>query len=261
MNLPEIVKSKSNKKITMVTCYDSWSAKILSQTDVDLLLVGDSLSMVVYGHSDTTKATLSMMTEHTAAVRRGAPNKFIVSDLPFLSFRKSLDSSIEAAGDLIRSGANAVKLEGARGNLELIQRLTESGVPVMGHLGLTPQFIHAFGGFKVQAKSTEAQEILLQDALGLEKAGAFSVVLECVPSSLARRVTESLSIPVIGIGAGLDCDGQVLVLHDLLGFTSDMKPRFVRTFAQGQDFLKDGVQAFCQAVKDGDFPSVKESYE
>lgn len=245
----------------MVTCYDTWSAKLLSDTDVDLLLVGDSLSMVIYGHPDTTNATMPMMIEHTRAVRRGALKKFIVADLPFLSFRKSLDQSLEAAGDLIRAGANAVKLEGAQGNLELIQRLTESGVPVMGHLGLTPQFVNAFGGFKVQGKSAAAQEILQKDALDLERAGAFSVVLECVPSTLARKVTESLSVPVIGIGAGLDCDGQVLVLHDLLGFTSDMKPRFVRKFAEGQEFLKNGIQAYCEAVRNNDFPNVKESYE
>lgn len=260
MNLPEIVNSKSKNKLTMVTCYDAWSAKLLSGTDVDLLLVGDSLSMVVYGYPDTTNATIPMMRNHTAAVRRGAPKKFIVADLPFLSFRKSLDQSMESAGELIRAGANAVKLEGARGNLDLIRRLTESGVPVMGHLGLTPQFINAFGGFKVQGKSADAQEALLRDALDLEEAGVFSVVLECIPAALAKRVTEALSIPVIGIGAGLDCDGQVLVLQDLLGLTSDMKPRFVRTFADGQEFLRGGIQNYCDAVRNGDFPGVKESY-
>ncbi len=261
MTLPKVLEAKSKRKLTMVTCYDSWSAKLLAKTDVDMILVGDSLAMVVYGYPDTTRATMDLMVTHTEAVRRGAPQKFIIGDLPFLSFRKSMDSSIEAAGKLIQAGANAVKLEGAKGNLELIERLTQSGVPVMGHLGLTPQFVHAFGGFKVQAKSESAQEILLRDALALEEAGAFSVVLECVPSSLAKQVSEKLSIPVIGIGAGVDCDGQVLVLHDLLGMTADLQPRFVRKFGAGEEFLINATQSYTKAVKDGDFPSVKESYE
>jgi 3-methyl-2-oxobutanoate hydroxymethyltransferase len=244
-----------------VTCYDFWSAKTLNETDVDLLLVGDSLAMVVYGHSDTTKATMPMMISHVEAVRRGAPDKFIVGDMPFLSFRKSIDHSLEAAGDLIRAGANAVKLEGALGNLELVERMVGSGIPVMGHLGLTPQFVNAFGGFKVQGKSKEAQAQLIQDALNLEKAGAFSLVLECIPSQLAREVSESLKIPVIGIGAGIDCDGQVLVLHDLMGFTQGKKPKFVRVFAEGAEVLKAGVNQFCEAVREKSYPSVKESYE
>lgn len=259
MNLHEVKNSK--KKITMVTCYDAWSAKLLEKTDVDLLLVGDSLSMVVYGYPDTTHATLPMMNQHISAVRRGAPTKTIIGDLPFLSFRKSLDTSVEAAGQMIQAGANAVKLEGAQGNLELIRHLTESGVPVMGHLGLTPQFIHSFGGFRVQGRSEEAQKTLVQEALALEQAGAFSVVLECVPSSLAQVISTELQIPVIGIGAGPHCDGQVLVLHDLLGLTSDLKPKFVRHFSEGETLVHQAIAQYCAAVTGGSFPSGKESYE
>lgn len=261
MTLPEILKRKNQQKLTMVTCYDAWSARLLEEVDVDLLLVGDSVSMVVHGFDDTTKATMDMMIKHTEAVRRGAPKKFIVADLPFLAFRKSVDVSLENAGDLIRAGANAVKLEGAQGNLEVIERMVQSGIPVMGHLGLTPQFVNAFGGFKVQGKTASAQEQLVQDALALEKAGAFSVVLECIPSSLAQRVTESLQIPVIGIGAGLDCDGQVLVLQDLLGLTQNLKPRFVRHFGKGKDFFTGAVSSYVNAVKEKTFPSEKEAYE
>jgi len=261
MNLPEILNSKNLKKLSMVTCYDHWSASLLNQTEVDLLLVGDSLAMVVYGHADTTKANMPMMIQHTEAVRKGAPNKFIVSDMPFLSFRKSLDSSIDAAGSLIQAGANAVKLEGAHGNLELIDRLSSSGVPVMGHLGLTPQFVHSFGGFKVQGKTKSAQDQLLQEALALQKAGVFALVLECIPSSLAARVTAELKIPVIGIGAGHECDGQVLVLHDLLGLTPNLKPKFVRQFGMGNEFLKTSISNYVSSIRDLSFPSEKESYE
>jgi 3-methyl-2-oxobutanoate hydroxymethyltransferase len=261
MKLPEILQAKGNKKITMVTCYDHWSARLLSETDVDLMLVGDSLAMVIYGFNDTTPATMEMMIRHTEAVRRGAPEKFIVSDLPFLSFRKSLDTSLENAGALIQAGANAVKLEGAAGNLEMIERFVGSGIPVMGHLGLTPQFVNALGGFKVQGRTEKAQDQILKDALALEKAGAFAVVLECIPSGLARQVTEALRIPVIGIGAGPDTDGQVLVLQDLLGLTSGRIPKFVRPFADGRLTVKEGIQSYCEKVQSLEFPTVKESYE
>lgn len=255
-----MIQLKEKRKITMVTCYDFTSAQLLSETEVDMILVGDSVAMVLYGHTDTTSATLEMMATHIRSVRKGAPKSFIVGDLPFLSFRKSWDTSIDASMRLIQAGANAIKLEGAAGNLDLIRHLTESGVPAMGHLGLTPQFINAFGGFKVQGKTEAAKEQLLKDALALEKAGAFSIVLECVPSSLAAQVTKSLSIPVIGIGAGSDCDGQVLVLQDLLGLTSNMKPRFVRHFGQGREFFIHAINDYCQAVTEKSFPDEKEAY-
>lgn len=261
ISVPEILKRKEKNPLTMVTCYDHWSAKLLNATDVDLILVGDSLVMVMYGADDTTQATMDMMVQHTRAVRKGAPNKFIVADMPFMSFRKSLETSIDNATALIQAGANAVKLEGAQGNLELVERFSSSGIPVMGHLGLTPQFIHNFGGFKVQGKSEAAKNQILKDAVALERAGAFSLVLECIPQSLASEVRSQLSIPTIGIGAGLDCDGQVLVLHDLLGFTSGKKPRFVREFCQGRGLVHESVQQFQQAVLDKNFPSSEETYE
>jgi 3-methyl-2-oxobutanoate hydroxymethyltransferase len=245
----------------MVTCYDAWSAALIAQSSIDCILVGDSLAMVVYGHDTTLPADVATMAAHVAAVRRGAPDAFIIGDMPFLSFRRGLAAGIDAAGELMRAGAQAVKLEGAAGNLELIRHLVESGVPVMGHLGLTPQSVHQLGGFKVQARSAEAAARLLEQAHELEGAGCFSVVLEAVPSEVASEVTAAVGIPTIGIGAGGGVDGQVLVLQDLLGVNTAFRPRFVRTWMDGATLIRDALDAYHSDVVRGDFPNGGESYE
>lgn len=261
-SIQEFVQMKQHgQKITMVTCYDAWAASLCAQTDVDMLLVGDSVAMVVHGHDTTLPASMEMMVLHTEAVVRGKPGKFVVADMPFLANRKGLADTVENAGRLMKAGAHAIKLEGARGNLELVQHLVQSGIPVMGHLGLTPQSIHQLGGFKVQAKEAVAQKKLIEDALALEEAGCFSLVLECVPSRIAQEVSQKLKIPTIGIGAGPACDGQVLVMHDLLGFNDKFKPKFLRHFGKGVEFFKTAVQAYVGEVHKGTYPGPQESYE
>jgi 3-methyl-2-oxobutanoate hydroxymethyltransferase len=262
MSLCKFIKMKEEKrKISMVTSYDYWSAKLLNESPVDCLLVGDSLAMVMHGHNTTLPATVDVMALHTRAVATGAPDKFIVGDLPFLSFRKDLTQNMEAVEKIMHAGAHSVKLEGAAGNLDLVQHIVESGVPVMGHLGLTPQSIHQLGGFKVQGRGQDAAHILLEQAHALEERGCFALVLECVPAPLAREISQSLTIPTIGIGAGPDTDGQVLVLQDLLGFNKGFKPKFLRHFMNGAEQFSQAIQNFDQAVKGGSFPNLEESYE
>jgi 3-methyl-2-oxobutanoate hydroxymethyltransferase len=261
MNIFDFIKKKqSGEKITVVTCYDYTSAKILSQTDIDCILVGDSVAMTMHGFKDTIAATLDMMCFHTAAVSRGIGNKFIVTDLPFLSFRKSINKTVSAAQQLMQAGAHALKIECATGNLELIRHLTESGVPIMGHLGLTMQYMHTIGGCKVQGKTQESAEQLKRDALALQEAGCFAIVLECIPNQLAKDVSTSLRIPTIGIGAGPDTDGQVLVLQDLLGLNIDFKAKFVKTYIDGHDQMKKSISTYIQEVKSGEFPQHEHSY-
>lgn len=261
MNIFDFTKKKqAGEKISMVTCYDYTSARILSQTSVDCLLIGDSVAMTMHGFKDTLSATLDMMCFHTSAVCRGAGEKFIVSDLPFLSYRKSLSKNVTAAQALMQSGARAVKLENAAGNLDLIRHLTESGIPVMGHLGLTMQLMHTLGGLKVQGKTQEAAERIKQDALHLQDAGCFSLVLECIPGQLAAEITHSLIIPTIGIGAGPHTDGQVLVYQDLLGLNTDFKPKFVKTFLEGHEQVKNSIEEYVKAVKTGGFPGDEHCY-
>ncbi len=253
-------KKQKNEKISMVTCYDYSSARILSQTVVDCLLVGDSVAMTMHGFKDTLSATLEMMALHTAAVSRGAGSKFIISDAPFLACRKSLSDSVAAMQVLMQSGAHAIKLEGAAGNLALIQHLTESGIPIMGHLGLTPQFIHTLGGYKVQGRGEASAARIMQDAMALQDAGCFGLVLECVPTQLAAEITQKLSIPTIGIGAGNGVDGQVLVFQDMFGMNIDFKPHFVKTFVNGYEQLQQGANTYAQAVKSGEFPQHEHAY-
>jgi 3-methyl-2-oxobutanoate hydroxymethyltransferase len=248
------------EKITMVTCYDYTSAKILAETEIDCLLVGDSVAMTVHGFESTVAATVEMMEMHTAAVKRGAPQKFIVTDLPFLSYRKSLDEDIAAVQKLMRAGANALKLEGVDGNIDLIKHLTSSGVPVMGHIGLTPQFVHALGGYKVQGKTLAEAERLKREAVQLQDAGCFAIVLECVPAELAAQISRMLDIPTIGIGAGSGTDGQVLVLQDLLGLNTDFKPKFVKHFMRGADMHAMAVNLFVKEVKTGAFPNAEHHF-
>lgn len=261
MNSRELRERKiKGERLTMVTCYDNWSAKILAASPVDMILVGDSAAMVMHGFDDTIPATVDMIAAHVAAVKKGAPKKFIVADLPFMSFRSSLDTNVANVLRLIQAGANAVKLEAYDGNADFIRHLTESGVPVMGHTGLTPQFVNVFGGFKVQGRNEEQRRKIMADARGLEDAGCFAVVLECVPEDLAGEVTSSLKVPTIGIGAGLNCDGQVLVLQDLLGFNADFKPKFVRKYLDGAALVGEALDKFCSDVRTGAFPSEKEIF-
>lgn len=262
MNVLEFQKQKSKTKLSMVTCYDAWSAKLIAGTSVDSILVGDSLAMVMHGHSTTLPANVAMMELHTQAVARGlaGSNKLLVADLPFISYRQDLKTSVRAAGRMMKAGAHAVKLEGAKGNLEMIAHLVDSGIPVMGHLGLTPQSIHQLGGFKVQGNNPAEFERIHHEAEQLEKAGCFSVVLECVPSALAAKITQDIKIPTIGIGAGPDTDGQVLVLQDMLGLNEGFKPKFLRTFMSGAELMKKALNDYDTEVKKTTFPNAKESY-
>ena len=255
------LKKRQGVPISMVTCYDAWSASLIAETDIDCVLVGDSLAMVIYGHETTLPVEIETMAAHTAAVRRGAPETFLIGDMPFLSYRRGLDAAMDNVAKLMRAGAQAVKLEGAAGNIELIRHLVESGVPVMGHLGLTPQSVHQLGGFKVQARNDEAAAALVEHAAELERAGCFALVLEAVPGNVAARVTSTLEIPTIGIGAGRHVDGQVLVLQDLLGVTTAFRPRFVRTWLDGSTLIREALQAYHLDVTDGSFPNGEESYE
>ena len=261
MNILEFQNMKSkNKKISVLTCYDFSFAQILNETNIDALLVGDSLSMVMHGFPTTLKASTNMMALHTAAVVRGAPKKLVIADLPFLSYRKDLTANMNAVEKLMKAGAQAVKLEGADGNLELVRHLVDSGVPVMGHLGLTPQSVHQLGGYKVQGREKKAQEKIRKQALGLQEAGCFSLVLECVPSNLGSLISKDLEIPTIGIGAGSDMDGQVLVLQDLLGFQKEFKPKFVRRYFEAHQAFKDLFNQFDSDVKKENFPKPDEAY-
>ncbi len=252
---------KSKQKITMITCYDSTFARIVADSKIDCILVGDSLGMVMHGQATTLDVSVEMMALHTAAVIRGANGKLTIGDLPFMSYRKGLTSCMTAVEKIMKAGAHAVKLEGAdEHTLRLVRHLVNSGVPVMGHLGLTPQSVNQLGGFKVQGRDEKAQKEISEQAQRLQEAGAFSVVLECVPSSLAQNITKSLEIPTIGIGAGPDCDGQVLVLQDMLGMNPGFKPKFVKTYFDGYNLMKEALDTYHEEASQGQFPTEKESY-
>lgn len=257
----EFKKLKSTgKKISMVTCYDYWSAKIIDESDIDAVLVGDSAAMVMHGFETTINAEIEMMCYHTAAVRRGLKNKLLISDLPFLSNRKGISFLMESIDKLMKAGAQAVKIEGADDNLDLIQYVVKSGIPVMGHIGLTPQFVHQFGGYKLQGKDEQAAEKFLDDAKKLEDAGCFSIVLEMMPSELSAKITKELSIPTIGIGAGPFTDGQILVLQDLLGMSKDFQPKFLRKYLDGFELILNSLNKFNYDVKNQNYPNKDESY-
>ena len=251
----------SGRKISMVTCYDASLARVLEATAVDCILVGDSAAMVMHGHTDTLAATVELMAMHTAAVRRGAPSRSLIADLPFLSFRKGVPAALDAVAAMMRAGAQAVKLEGVAGHEDVITAITGSGVPVMGHLGLTPQSVNALAGFRVQGRSEDDAERIVAEAKRVEELGCFALVLECVPAALASRITHSLTLPTIGIGAGIDCDGQVLVLQDLLGLSNGHRPKFLRTYLDGFGQVRDAVDRFDKDVKQGAFPAAAESYD
>ncbi|HWF08854.1 MAG TPA: 3-methyl-2-oxobutanoate hydroxymethyltransferase [Bryobacteraceae bacterium] len=252
-------KSES-RRLSMATCYDYTFARLLSKSAIDGILVGDSAAMVMHGHASTLPASVDLMRLHTEAVARGAENKFIVADMPFLSFRKGLCAALETASALMIAGAHAVKLEGVDGHEDVIQRMVESGIPVMGHLGLQPQSIHAAGGFRVQGRDDKSARSIARQAVRLEELGAFAVVLECIPAVLAGEITAALHIPTIGIGAGAGCDGQIMVLQDLLGLNAEFRPKFSRPFLDGARCVVDTLRRFDEAVKAGTFPSAEESY-
>jgi 3-methyl-2-oxobutanoate hydroxymethyltransferase len=248
------------RKISMVTCYDYSSARVVAESNIDCILVGDSLAMTMHGYPTTLSATTAMMALHTAAVAKGAPAKFIIADLPFLSYRKGLKEAMDSVHELMSAGAHAVKLEGVRGHAEIVRHIVDSGVPVMGHLGLTPQSFHALGGMKVQARTNAAVKVLSSQARELEDAGCFAVVLECVPTQVARQVTNLLKVPTIGIGAGPHVSGQVLVYQDVLGLNPGFKPKFLRVYANTFAVIQSALDAYDGEVKSGEFPSESESY-
>ena len=259
----DIRKMKTlGEKITMLTAYDYGMASILDESDIDILLVGDSLGNVVLGYESTLPVTMDDMVRHTQAVARGSQKAMLVADMPFLSYQVSPESAMANAGRLLKEGnAQAVKLEGGREHADIVYKMTYAGIPVMAHLGLTPQSVNQLGGYKVQGKQEDAAEIILQDAKCLEEAGAFSLVLECVPEKLAADITAALSIPSIGIGAGVHCDGQVLVINDMLGMNDRMTPKFVKKYAQLNVDIKNAVKLYIKDVKTSAFPDDKHSFK
>jgi 3-methyl-2-oxobutanoate hydroxymethyltransferase len=259
----DIKKMKTlGEKITMLTAYDYGMASILDESDIDILLVGDSLGNVVLGYESTLPVTMDDMVRHTQAVARGSQKAMIVADMPFLSYQVSPESALANAGRLLKEGnAQAVKLEGGREHADIVHKMTYAGIPVMAHLGLTPQSVNQLGGYKVQGKQEDAAEIIMQDAKCLEEAGAFSLVLECVPEKLAAEITAALSIPSIGIGAGVHCDGQVLVVNDMLGMNDRMTPKFVKKYAQLNVDIKNAVKLYIKDVKTSAFPDDEHSFK
>ena len=252
---------ENNEKIVMLTAYDYPSAKLAEQSEVDMILVGDSLGMVVLGYDSTVPVTMEDMIHHTKAVKRGAPNTFIVVDMPFMSCHLSIrDTLINGARLMQETGSHAVKIEGSDGIFESIKALTLAGIPVVAHLGLTPQSVGVLGGYKVQGKSAKAAQKLIEDCIKCEEAGAFAVVLECVPKQLAQEVQERLTIPTIGIGAGINCDGQVLVFHDVIKYGVDRAPKFVKQYVDSNELISLGLTSYVTEVKLGLFPSEQHSF-
>lgn len=252
----------SGHKISMLTAYDYTTARLLDEAGVNTILVGDSLGNVILGYEDTISVTAEDMIHHSAAVARGAKNALVVTDLPFMSYQTSVYDAVVNAGRLMKEGrAGAVKLEGGKEVCPQIKAIVSAGIPVVAHLGLTPQSINTFGGFKVQGKTEAAAKKLIEDAKAVEEAGAFLLVLECVPAKLAKLVTESINIPTIGIGAGAGCDGQVLVIYDMLGMFSDFKPKFVKHFANAGDVIREAVKTYIAEIDDGTFPAEEHCYK
>lgn len=257
------LKEKKNKseKITMLTAYDYNQARIVDEAGIDMILVGDSLGMVVLGYENTLAVSLEEMIHHGKAVVRGSRRAMVVVDMPFMTYQVNRDEALRNAGRLVQeTGAQAVKVEGGRDIAGAVQGMARAGIPVMGHLGLTPQSVGQLGGYKVQGRDKEAAREMLEDAAALEKAGAFSLVLECVPRELAACITRRLSIPVIGIGAGLDCDGQVLVFHDVLGLFDEFRPKFVKQYQELRETMVRAIQGYRREVENGDFPGVEHTF-
>lgn len=254
-------KKHNNQKITMLTAYDYSLASMVEAAGIDVILVGDSLGNVILGYENTLAVTMDDMIHHTRAAARGAKNTMIVGDMPFLSYHISIQEAVRNAGRFIQEGgAQAVKLEGGRERVDTIKAIIDAQIPVMGHIGLTPQSVHQFGGFKIQGKDLESARKLINDADALEKAGCFAIVLEGVPSELARRITDETAIPIIGIGAGPHCDGQVLVINDMLGMFGGHIPKFVKKFANLQPLIMEGLKAYKEEVEAGAFPGPEHGY-
>ncbi len=259
--VPDLLRMKQRgEKIAMLTAYDFPTARQVDAAGADIVLVGDSLGMVVLGYESTLPVTMDEMIHHTKAVVRGAQRALVVADMPYLSYHLSLRDAVRHAGRFVQeAGAKAVKVEGGRKRVRAIRVIRDAEIPVMGHVGLTPQSVHEFGGFKIQGKSAAAARNILDDALALEEAGVFSVVLEGIPAELAKMITERLTVPTVGIGAGVSCDGQVLVIHDLLGITEGHVPSFVRRYAEVGATVREACRHFVEDVRDGKFPSDVES--
>jgi 3-methyl-2-oxobutanoate hydroxymethyltransferase len=257
---PAIRAGKGGAPLVMVTAYDAPTARMADEAGVDIVLVGDSVAMVVLGYEDTLQVTVDDMVHHVAAVARARPRAMVVADLPWLSYHLSTDEAVRNAATLVRAGAAGVKLEGGRSRAPAVRALVDAQIPVMGHLGLTPQSVHALGGYRVQGQQADAAGALVEEAAVLAESGCFAIVLECVPREVARMVTEAVAVPTIGIGAGPDCDGQVLVLHDLLGLEDRIAPKFVRRYAQLKADGVAAVAAYADDVRAGRFPSDAESY-
>lgn len=258
--VPAIRARKGGTPLVMVTAYDAPGARIADGAGVDIVLVGDSLAMVVLGYDDTLQVTVDDMVHHVGAVARAKPAPLVIGDLPWMSYHVSLDDTVRNAAALIKAGAQAVKLEGGAKRVPAIEAIVDAEIPVMGHLGLTPQSIHAVGGFKVQGKQLDAARAIVDDAVALAEAGCFAIVLECVPDAVARLVTDSVPVPTIGIGAGRHCDGQVLVYHDLLGLEDRLKPKFVRRYASLKADATAAVARYAEDVRTGRFPASDETY-
>ncbi|ENY99745.1 3-methyl-2-oxobutanoate hydroxymethyltransferase [Clostridium thermobutyricum] len=255
-------ESKGHEKLSMLTAYDFGTAKLVDEAGINGILVGDSLGMVMLGYKDTLEVTMEDMIHHSKAVSRGAKNALVVTDMPFMSYQTSVYDAVVNAGRLIKEGkAQAVKLEGGLEVVDKVEAIVKASIPVMGHIGLTPQSINQIGGFKVQGKSEESGRILIESAKALEKAGAFAIVLECVPSKLSKIITESINIPTIGIGAGNDCDGQILVYQDMLGMFSGFKPKFVKRYSDIGEEMKKSFIEYDKEVKDKVFPGEEHGFK
>ena len=263
MTVPDLLAMKAaGRRIVMLTCYDAAFARLLEQAEVDVLLVGDSVNQVLAGQETTLSATLDQMIYHAASVRRGARRALVFVDLPFLTYQVSPTEAIRNAGRVLQeSGAHGVKLEGGRPMAETVRALVDRGIPVIGHLGLTPQSVHALGGYRVQGRDASAAERLLADARALEEAGACGVVLELLPAALAKRISAALTIPTIGIGAGAGCDGQVLVLHDMLGLNEMFNPKFLKRYAELGEAVRAAVRSYAAEVRDGTYPGPEHSFD
>jgi len=260
-NILDLGKMKAEgSKIVMITAYDALFSRIFDECGVDVILVGDSLGMVVLGHPDTLNVTMDDMVRHTEAAARGRRRAFLMADMPFLSYQASTADAVRNAGRLLQAGAEAVKLEGGRNAASMIRAIASADIPVMAHIGLTPQSIHRMGGYRVQGKTDPQRERLLDDAAAAQEAGAFSLLLEGIPASLAAEITQALSIPTVGIGAGPGCDGQVLVMQDLLGLFDEFRPKFVKRFGELRKPVEDAVSAYAAAVRDGSFPGREHSF-
>ncbi len=249
------------KKIAMLTAYDYSTARLVDSCDIDGILVGDSLGMVCLGYKDTLSVTMEDMIHHTRAASRGTKNALLVGDMPFMSYHASVYDAVKNAGRMVQEGhAEAVKLEGGVSVTRQVRAIVKAQIPVMGHIGLTPQSVNIFGGFKVQGRQLEAAKKLIDDAKRLEEAGVFAIVLECIPEALSGKITEAVSVPTIGIGAGSGCDGQILVYHDMLGMFSDFRPKFVKIFANAGEIIEQGIRKYADEVRNGRFPGPEHSF-